>query len=423
MVLVLAFAPAACGDSESNPTCDPACDANACMTCIDGACVTSCTVGQTCDGVGTCVADNVCDPACVADDCMVCDNGTCVTSCTVGQTCDGAGTCVDDKVFDPTPLPIGSAEVFRVGLPGRIEVASAVGEIADGELIVVWDRFDEAFSEGELWTSRSSDLINWTAPSALEIGTSTFEASPSILPINNTLWLYFVETDGVYSSPTTGRSHWEGSNWSAPEYLDPIGGIANLLAWPKFAVLLDGRVAVAFRDGASLPKLAISSNGVSFENAHVVSQEGAAMPAVGQFANGKLAFSYQTGSGGLMSSWVRLSEDGATWSDAVRVSESSTNVHDTTLVRRLDGNLDLYYIYPCSGAGFCLHRRCLGSDGALGPEEQVTLPEIGETSKPEALRLSDGRLLLLWATITARSAQGYPSEQVLHGAILAGDAL
>ena len=93
-VLVAAFGLAGCGDDESNPTCDPACDADLCMVCTDGTCVTSCTTGQTCDN-GTCVADTTCDPTCDASLCMVCTDGTCVTSCTADQVCDN-GTCITE---------------------------------------------------------------------------------------------------------------------------------------------------------------------------------------------------------------------------------------------------------------------------------------------------------------------------------------
>ena len=104
---------------------------------------------------------------------------------------------MDGGDWEPTPLPLGLDQVVQLGQAGGIEVASAVVELADGELILVWERFDEPFSEGGLWTSKSADLSSWTAPISLEIGTSTYEASPSILSLNGTFWLYFIETDGL----------------------------------------------------------------------------------------------------------------------------------------------------------------------------------------------------------------------------------
>ncbi|MBW2701105.1 MAG: hypothetical protein JRF33_09830 [Deltaproteobacteria bacterium] len=56
-VWLVAFGLAGCGGDESNPDCDPSCDANHCMVCTDGSCVNSCMADQTCDN-GTCVDDD-----------------------------------------------------------------------------------------------------------------------------------------------------------------------------------------------------------------------------------------------------------------------------------------------------------------------------------------------------------------------------
>ncbi|MBW2703053.1 MAG: hypothetical protein JRF33_19695 [Deltaproteobacteria bacterium] len=53
-ILVVIFGPIGCGDDESNPTCDPSCDADQCMVCRDSTCVSSCATDQICDN-GTCV--------------------------------------------------------------------------------------------------------------------------------------------------------------------------------------------------------------------------------------------------------------------------------------------------------------------------------------------------------------------------------
>ena len=90
-----------CGSDggDGGGTCDPTCDANACLTCTDGACVTKCATGETCDGAGTCAAATPCDPACVAP--QTCVNGACMDpatpcdpACVAPQTCEN-GTCVD----------------------------------------------------------------------------------------------------------------------------------------------------------------------------------------------------------------------------------------------------------------------------------------------------------------------------------------
>ncbi|HZH04568.1 MAG TPA: hypothetical protein VEY30_12355 [Myxococcaceae bacterium] len=87
-------------------------------------------------------------------------------------------------------------------------------------------------------------------------------------------------------------------------------------------------------------------------------------------------------------------ENGQHWSPPTLVSTHSGNVHDTSHVRRRDGGVDLYYISQSSPEGFSTFRRCLRPDGTLGVEERVTEDSVGNTQKPEASRLSNGKLML-----------------------------
>ncbi len=332
---------------------------------------------------------------------------------------DGADASGADP--EPTDLPIGPDRVLRIGEPGGVDVTSAAFETNAG-LVAIWDTFDPEFTQARLRTRRSADGSIWTDLRDVPLGQATYRANPSLVRLDGQVWLYYLEASGLYSTPALRRSRWNADRWDAAEPVFAIAGVSSLLSWPGFYALANGGVATAFRDAAGHPKIALSADGRTFDTVLEVSASPAAMSAMGQFGDGSLAHSCQTGSGGTMTSWVRLSADGQDWTDPVRVSDSSSNVHDTTLVPRLDGGLDLYFIYPCSAAGFCLFRRSLASDGGLGPEQQVTLPEVGETSKPQVLRLGDGRLLVLWAEITRRAATGEPIEQVLAGAILSGDA-
>ncbi|MBW2702387.1 MAG: lamin tail domain-containing protein [Deltaproteobacteria bacterium] len=134
LVLVVGFGLAGCGDDEGDPTCDPACDANLCMTCQDGACATTCTAGQTCDGSGTCVADTTCDPACDANLCMACVDGTCESTCTTDQICD-AGTCVADNTCDPAC----DADLCMICDAGTCVTSCTVGQTCDGSGTCVAD--------------------------------------------------------------------------------------------------------------------------------------------------------------------------------------------------------------------------------------------------------------------------------------------
>jgi hypothetical protein len=225
--------------------------------------------------------------------------------------------------------------------------------------------------------------------------------------------LYFAGVDDLSSAPSLYR---EGAA------LPSVVGIASLLSWPRYEVWEDA-VALAFRDGASRAMIAFGDTASSLGDPIIVHGEPSAMANVAAFGDGSLAYVYQHPDGtNAMVSFIRRSPDAMTWSDPVRVTDASGNVHDTTLALRSDGSLDAYYAYPRGGGGFELHRRAITPDGEMGEEERVTQFD-GEPTKPEVLRLASGRVLLAFADIVDRDrGTGEPTRQELTIASLPSEA-
>jgi hypothetical protein len=236
-------------------------------------------------------------------------------------------------------------------------------------------------------------------------------------------FLYHEEAKTLRGRPSIWRSALGADGrWGAPEALPAIADVTSLLSWPEFTAMGDGTL-LSFRGGAiSACRAAISNDGVAFQMTTPPCTASAAMAAGATFKNGSLAFSHQNGDPTNMISYVMTSTDrGATWSTPAAVS-SAANVHDTSFAPRLDGGLDLYFIYPPDTHGFSLFRRALTPTGILGPEERVTQSSLGEPSKPHVVRLADGRLLLSYAEIAKRAPSGEPSVQRIVLAALGTDA-
>lgn len=317
-------------------------------------------------------------------------------------------------VPEPAALPIGASDLLRLGPGLSLDVSSALSIDAQGAVTLVFDSFDRDFGFGELWITSSPN--GRTFPLARPTGFTdhSFEASPSFVRGA----LYFAGADDLVSAPVLHRA---GVGTAEP--LPAVPGIDSLLSWPRLYAWED-RVAVAFRDGASRPMLAWGDDASSFGVPVLVGPDaGGALAALGVFGDGTLAYAYQHPvAAEPMVSFVRRSSDGVTWSDPVRVTDASGNVHDTTLVARADGGLDLYYVYP-GASGFVLFRRALAPDGRLGAEERVTTDEAGEPSKPEALLLPSGRVLVAYADIAVRDGtSGEPMRQDLVLVSLPGEA-
>lgn len=301
-------------------------------------------------------------------------------------------------------LPVTGEGALRLGPGADLDVASALTQDASGAVTLVFESFDEAFTRGELWSTDSADGTAFRVARPIGYTSHPFEASPSFVGGS----LYFAGADDL-----TGPATLYAGRVGAPTALPPVEGLASLLSWPKLYDL-GGRVALVFRDASSVPRFALGPDPERLGAPGVIVDEPAALVTLGVFGSGRFAATYQRPVGGEpMVSFVVLSDDGETWSAPARVTEASPNVHDTTLVGRGDGALDLYYAYPRGASGFTLHRRRLAEDGALGPEQRVTADEVGEATKPEGLRLASGDVLIAIAVITARGPDGAPTRQEL----------
>lgn len=299
----------------------------------------------------------------------------------------------------PDALPVSDG--LRLGPGLDLDVASAIAVAPDGAVELVFDSFGGSFAGSELWTSASTDGRRFAAPRPTGFTRHPFEASPSFVRGV----LYFAGADALSGAATLYRA--------GVGRADAVRAIESLLSWPRIYAWGD-RVALVYRDAASRPMIAWGDDAASLGAPVVVSEGGAAMATLGVFADGSLAYAYQHPVGAEpMVSFVRRSSDGTAWSEPVRVTDAAGNVHDTTLVARADGGLDLYYVYPAPAGRFALFRRAMAADGRMGEEERVSADALGEPSKPEGARVADGRVLIAFADIAARGPSGEPSGQEL----------
>ncbi|CAN0419700.1 unnamed protein product, partial [Phaeothamnion confervicola] len=200
-------------------------------------------------------------------------------------------------------------------------------------------------------------------------------------------------------------------------------GVDRLFSWPRISSTPDG-VAMAFRTGHQT-RVATSQDGIHFSNpTDIGPASGSAMAAVGALGQHGLVATYQIpGAGFDMDSWARVSVDGVHWAPPVKISDVSTNVHDTAILPRADGNVDLYYEHASDSEGFSMQRRCLTSSGVLGPEERLMDSSVPDTMKPCPSRMADGRILLTFVQGLDRdpATKAINSEQ-LQAVILDQDA-
>ncbi|MEQ9495926.1 MAG: hypothetical protein RIT81_03685 [Deltaproteobacteria bacterium] len=309
--------------------------------------------------------------------------------------------------------------------PGFVDSASARGVTdaagnengrlvhVDGRPLLLFDRSDAQFSRSE---------VRFGAPGAASrplLEGARLQASPSLAAGH----VYLLRAER-FDAPTAElvRVPFDGERAGSAEPIEGLEGLGPL-SWPRVHQLPQGGFVAAYRDAASRPRIAYSDDGQRFVTLPgTVEPQGAAMVELGVFENGTLAMTYQrTLPDGSYVSYVRTSQDARTWSARRPITGASNNVHDTSLVRREDGGLDLYYVYTTPREGFALYRRALGEDEQLGPEQRVTRPGP-DINKPVATRAPDGSLWVTFAEVTSRDPAGWVNGQQLRTVELDGDA-
>lgn len=283
----------------------------------------------------------------------------------------------------------------------------------NGRDVVLLDRADPNFTQAQLFFGPVSGP---TAP--------LLSASPKALQLSPTFaagHVYFLAADVAGGAATMHRVPFDGVTAGAPQ---PVRGLAGLgaFSWPQVQQHPSGALLAAYRDELSRPRLAFSDDGVDFHTLPgSIEPRGAAMVALGIFPSGTLAMTYQRETQSGYVSTVRLSRDGQTWSAPLPVTVSSSNVHDTSLVVRKDGGLDLYYVFTTATEGFGLYRRSLDDKGTLGPEQRVTMPGP-HVNKPQVTRAPNGDLHVAFVEVTSRDAGGAVATQGLRSVVLKDDA-
>ncbi len=218
----------------------------------------------------------------------------------------------------------------------------------------------------------------------------------SIVKMNDSIWIYYVEGNSLKDFAKSFRAQWENGTLVNIEELN-IDKKIRVRHWQRY-YSFNNLVVMIYAGGDGM-FFTTSKDGISFKN-FVKTYKRAAKPSFNNVNEKTVAYSFQRGNWkkGKMKSMFSISEDmGLTWNQPTETTLSHKNVHDAFLFKRNDGMLDIYYVYPVeSWRGFSLFRRCIRKDYSLGDEEQVIVKEMGNVIAPTLHRLEDNRIALVF---------------------------
>lgn len=289
-------------------------------------------------------------------------------------------------------VPVGVADLKTLVMGGINMPAGFFHRPEHSDFLAVGPHYDT----GTLMASRSFD------GGAFELATGLpFTPSSDATGVNRSL--YFVHRPSGAGSFGLYRSQLTDAGFAAATAV-ALNGSPIVPYWPQATALPDGRILLAFVESQQRAFLALSdATGTQFQVAPAPGTSPApirgVLAHVGVTAGGQWIFTHQEADPSFrFTSLYQLSSNGGgQWSTPKNVSPAFDNVHDLRPFQRLDVGADLYYLRVGGGNFFSTFRRMLKEDGSLGPEQEVTGVDVGHVEKPQAFRLPDGRVALMFA--------------------------
>jgi len=332
-------------------------------------------------------------------------------------------------------LPLQKESISRIEYPPEIQYISALIQSKDTSTLVYesWKGFK--MNEGDLHYSELNVLnkkIQFdTAKVVLPNKNTLIRSSISHVIIDGIDWLYFIESNGFKSDAFAYRAKLKDSALVEREKLSleiTLSPSSNA----RWHVLNNNNIALVYTDKKCCKLyFSISKDGVKFETPRYIGNTGF-MPHLSSFSDGKLLYLFQKSfrsskekSNGkpiyITKSHFRVSNNyGQTWSEYTPITLTDDTVHDAKAILRLDGNIDIYYVYPIQdGKGLSLWRRCINTNGGLGNEELVVQHDFGNIAKPSIHRLENGKMLV---TFVEQGQVVLEGDHNIHGAIISVDS-
>jgi hypothetical protein len=333
-------------------------------------------------------------------------------------------------------LPLQKDSISRIEYPPEIQYISALLQNKETSILVYesWKGFE--MSEGSLHYSKlnlSNEKIEFSAAQViLPNNNRSIISSVSKIKIDGVDWLYFIESNNFNSDAIVYRAQLKNSSLVDREKLS-LEMTLSPSSNARWHVMKNNNIALVYT-GKQCCKLyfARSNDGVKFGTPEYIGNTGF-MPYLSSFSDGQLLYLFQKSfrsskqkSNGkpifITKTHFKISDDfGQTWGEYTPISTTDDTVHDAKAILRLDGNIDIYYVYPTQkDKGLSLWRRCIKSNGNLGNEELVVEHDLGNIAKPAVHRLDNDKILL---TFVEQGEVVLEGDHNIHGAMISSDAL
>lgn len=297
---------------------------------------------------------------------------------------------------------------------------SVIRSSDDGARIVVFERLDASTFAGDLLLTRSTDGgAHWTTPVPI-VASAASERHPSLLQLGPASYaLFYLKGTGTNSSYRLWRAtSTDGTSFAEQNQLDlgwTTGGEIN----PHVIRHANGTLTMSYQRLGSGSYVAESSDGgASWDLLKTVIASGSQLPRITyRESDGLYLASYQVGSIAL-SMQVKTTTDVRDWSAAPQDFAAIGNNHDSLPVVMPDDAFALFWIRE-NGSGFDLAvRRSI--DGATWGDALVLTdtPDEDDVEPHPLVGASSTSVELYWGRDTPAGSLTYDIVREAHAAVI-----
>jgi len=268
-------------------------------------------------------------------------------------------------------------------------------QLADGSLMIAYERLDTNFENGDILVTFSTDGSSWTEPT-LAVAAAGNERHPALVQLGDgTFQIYYLsdETGGyrihMASSP-------DGVTWTRNGIVT-LGWSSENLVNPTVCVETDGSLTMAYDVLSNGGYVAHSPDGITWDQDRTNVSTGS-LNRIMRHTDGTYVLSYQRRTGihyYQIDIFTKTSPDRVSWSGETRVT-TTMNSHDSFPLELADGSYGLFYATSSGGNPYELFTRD-SVDGDAWSNELPWLPDAGWDTQPHPVTLADGRIAMAWA--------------------------
>ncbi|MFH1679517.1 MAG: sialidase family protein, partial [Candidatus Eisenbacteria bacterium] len=258
-------------------------------------------------------------------------------------------------------IPVAGQSPVQVTHDSYLNYMPSLLQRADGGLLIVYERLDAAFENGDLMAVFSDDGLSWTPPGVVVAGPGN-ERHPSVVQRDDGSFLVFYLSDETGGYKIHHASSPDGTAWSALGAVD-LGWTTESLVNPTVCREPDGSFTMAYDRLSTGGCVAHSEDGLAWDHLKTSVSTGS-LNRIVRHRNGTYLLSYQRRTGLYyyqIDIFSKTSPDRASWSGENRVT-TNQNSHDSFPLELADYRayrLDLPEHLPLTG-------RHVGDDPARG---------------------------------------------------------